>query len=283
MFCRERNISPFNANVPLILEFLAPLAKSVNNYGTLNNYRSAVALITNWDVGKDPIIKRFCKGVSVTKPQRPKYTETWDPSIALNFMSSLAPNSELKMDLLTMKLATLLALITAQRVQTLSKINISNIILNGDEVNIKIPDKIKTSSIGRYQPNLIIPSFTSNTKICPVNTLECYLQRTELLRGANENGLFVTFKKPYHQASQQTISRWIKQFLRKSGLNTDIFTAHSTRHASTSAAAKNGIDVETIRRTAGWTKNSEVFARCYQRPLVDQAEFAKSILQNTHL
>lgn len=277
-FCSERNTSPVNADVKSVLDFLTPIAKKLHNYATLNSYRSAVSLISSWDVGNNPIIKRFCKGVSVLKPQRPKYNETWDPSTVLDFISNLPPNDDLSLKSITLKLATLLALTTAQRVQTLSKINVKNIILNDVGASIKIPDRLKTSGGGRYQPNLAIPAFSQNQKICPVHTLKSYLQKTEEIRGPNEETLFITFKKPHHKASPQTISRWIKQTLMESGINTNIFTAHSTRHAATSAAASRGVDVETIRRTAGWSSKSEVFARCYNRPLaVKTFEFANSI------
>lgn len=194
-------------------------------------------------------------------------------------MTNLLPNDELSLETLTAKLTTLLALVTAQRVQTLSKIDVKNITIDEKGVIIRVPSTLKTSAVGRCQPSLILPAFTENLKICPVHCLKTYLKRTEVLRRPTEDGLLITFKKPHKRASPQTISRWIKQTLIKSGIDTNIFTAHSTRHAATSAAAMRGIDVETIRRTAGWTEKSEVFAKFYHRPiLTDASNFANAIL-----
>lgn len=58
------------------------------------------------------------------------------------------------------------------------------------------------------------------------------------------------------------------------------FTAHSTRHAATSIALKKEVDLETIRKTAGWSQNSQVFAKYYNRSIVLPKEpFAKAIIQ----
>ena len=43
--------------------------------------------------------------------------------------------------------------------------------------------------------------------------------------------------------------------IKNTDVDTSVFTAHSTRHASTSAAKRRGVDLDLIRKTAGWTKN----------------------------
>jgi hypothetical protein len=50
-----------------------------------------------------------------------------------------------------------------------------------------------------------------------------------------------------------TISRWIKNVLCLSGINTDIFKAHSTRSAATCAVFIAGIPIVDILKTDGWT------------------------------
>ncbi|CAD6229277.1 GSCOCG00012103001-RA-CDS, partial [Cotesia congregata] len=45
------------------------------------------------------------------------------------------------------------------------------------------------------------------------------------------------------------------------------YTAHSTRHASTSKAAERGVNVDEIKRVAGWSQKSQVFARFYNLPI----------------
>ena len=129
------------------------------------------------------------------------------------------------------------------------------------------------------QPTLTLPFFNENPNICVCTSLKVYLNRTKDRRGSI-NELFLTTTKPYKNASTQTICRWIKSTLKKSGLDTSKFSAHSTRHAATSAAARKGINLDTIRRTAGWTQKSKTFANFYNRPLATESNvsFAKAVL-----
>lgn len=95
------------------------------------------------------------------------------------------------------------------------------------------------------------------------------------------SALFLTFKKPIKEASKQSISRWIKTTLSEGGIYTSIFSIHSTRHAGgSSAAARAGISVDEIRRTAGRSANSSTFADFYNRLLIPSADVTKAIILN---
>lgn len=195
-------------------------------------------------------MRRFFKGLSSLRPSAPRYEHTWDPQLVLNHLSTLPDNSELTLDRLSRKTAILIALITAHRVQTLTAINISNISIGSSKIEIEIPERIKTSSAHNKQPLLVIPYFDSNVKICPARTLIAYLSATATIR-ASESYLFVTFKKPIHRATSQTVSRWIRDVLGESGIDVSVYKAHSTRNASTSAAYRQGVSIEAIRKAAG--------------------------------
>lgn len=213
------------------------------------------------------------------KPPMAKYSSTWDPYPVLSYLEGQFPLESLSLEQLTQKLVSLLALTSAHRIQTISLIKIENITINSTNVEIKIPDRIKTSGRDKNQPCLIFPFFKEKPQLCVASLITYYIGKTKLLRPANENRLFITFKKPHRAASTQTLSRWIKNVLGLSGIDSNIFKGYSTRHAATSAAARAGLNVDAIRKTAGWTKNSEIFNRFYNRPLAsDPTEFAKTIL-----
>ncbi|CAG5009444.1 unnamed protein product [Parnassius apollo] len=57
--------------------------------------------------------------------------------------------------------------------------------------------------------------------------------------------------------------------------------SHSTRHAATSAANRADLNLDLIRKTAGWSNNSETFARFYNRPLLDDPLLFSSTVCNT--
>ena len=185
------------------------------------------------------------------------------------------------MEELSKKVVTLLALVTGHRMQTLSLIDRSNINEVEECIEIKIPDKIKTTAPNKKQPLLIIPKYTEDESICPFSALKSYIQRTKNINSKSSK-LLISFKKPFNPVSAQTISRWIKDVLENSGVDTNIFAAYSTRHASTSAAKRKGISIDTIKSAAGWSKDSETFAKFYDKPLVkNQAtEFGKAVLKN---
>ena len=112
---------------------------------------------------------------------------------------------------------------------------------------------------------LFLSIFTENNKICPAATLQVYLQRTGQIRGEKDEHLFLTSTKPHRPASSATIARWIKTALTRAGINTTIFRAHSTRGASTSAAAEAGVSIPKILEAADWS-NRSTFERYYYHP-----------------
>lgn len=228
-------------------------------------------------LGAEEQIKRLLKGAYRLRPTVPKYVGTWDPKIVLDYIVNWYPNVSLPLEKITKKLAVLLALCTGHRAQTLSLVKVNNINKTPSGIKIVISDLIKTSAPGREQPILYLPYFTENIGICPATTLNDYLSLTKELRSAESEYLLLTIKRPHRVATAQSISRWVKQMLAESGVDVSIFSAHSTRHASTSAARSAGVSLDTIRKTAGWTKSSDTFAKFYQRPVIDEGSFARSI------
>lgn len=122
------------------------------------------------------------------KPQTPEYSQICDPAPVLNWLSTLYPNDTISFENLCFKLVTLLALITAQRVQTLSLIKLENIKISEEEILIRIPDRIKTSGLNRNQPLLKIPFFREKPRLCAASTLQAYMARTKALRVTTDFG-----------------------------------------------------------------------------------------------
>ncbi|XP_015123313.1 uncharacterized protein LOC107045524 [Diachasma alloeum] len=285
-FCLNNQIDVYTLNITRILSFLTEQFHKGASQGTINYYRSALSLLLGPEVGSDPNIKRFCKGVSNKRPSKPKYNDTWDPKVVLDLLETWPSNEALSLKLLTLKLTILLALTTSHRMQTLSVIDIRNVRVLVDSIEIKIPATIKTSgtsaSSNKKRPTLILPFFTQNKRICVATTLRDYLQATQDLR-INTSNLLISYKKPHNKVTAQTISRWIKEILKECGIDTEIFTAYSTRHASTSAAKRSGISVDLIKQTAGWTKKSKAFANFYHLELTeDKTKYAKALLSRTN-
>lgn len=266
---------PTSANV---IEFLTMRFSENASYSTLNSSRSAISLIAKGDISNDVIISRFFKGVFRRRPSAPKYSETWNIEQVLEYIENQDNLENQNLKFISEIATTLLVLVTAHRLQTIALINVDEIVMSSSGLQIKIPDRIKTSKLGKNQPLLIIPFFTERPKVCVATIILHYLKITESIRGGNKK-LFLSTVKPHKPVSPQTIGHWIKSLLSKAGIDTDKFSAYSTKHASVSTAFRKGIDIDTIRRTAGWTDGSRTFARFYNRPLTEpNNRFAISIL-----
>ena len=73
----------------------------------------------------------------------------------------------------------------------------------------------------------------------------------------------------------------MKNVLNKSGLDTEMSTAHSSRYASTSAAKRKGVNIDSIRKTARSTANSMTFTKFYDLQVIeDKNAFAKAVLKS---
>ena len=79
------------------------------------------------------------------------------------------------------------------------------------------------------------------------------------------------------------MSKWVNNVLQASGIDISLFTAHSIRHAATSKAYSVGVSLDVIRRIAGWSSNSTLFAKYCNRiisdDISDQGDFVTSVLK----
>ncbi|KAB0798697.1 hypothetical protein PPYR_09690 [Photinus pyralis] len=164
-FCASRNMDNTVRDFSRVLLFLSEEFQRGASYGTLNSYRSALAFLLSPAVAVDPDIKRFFKGIQLLRPTMPRYEASWDPQVVLKYLSSLDSNN-IPLPILSQKLTTLIALATAQRLQTLSVIDVRNIIELPSGIEIKIPDRLKTSRHSTFQPILFFPHFRDNPQIC---------------------------------------------------------------------------------------------------------------------
>lgn len=269
----------FNSKTIDIIKFLTKLFEEGASYSSLNTARSAISLISVCNINKDGMIPRFLKGTFKQRPAKPKYDSTWDVTPVLNFIEKLHSNDwELK--IMCQRLATLLILTTAQRLQTLALINIDNIQKSDKNIRIKITEQIKTSKPGTFHPELVLPFFKDRPGLCVASAVLDYVKHTHDLRNENTRNLFITSIKPYRAVTSQTIGHWIKSLLSRAGINMTQFTAYSAKHAAESAAYKNGVDITTIRRSAGWASGSNTFFKFYNRPIQEIVDdFALKVLQ----
>ena len=88
--------------------------------------------------------------------------------------------------------------------------------------------------------------------------------------------LFLSYIKPHKPVTSQRIAHWIKMLLKDAGIDTSIFSAHSVRGASATAAKEKGVTLSDILHTADWSSDT-TFRRFYYRP-VKEATYASRVL-----
>jgi site-specific recombinase XerD len=282
-FCQQSGIKPQAPSIQEILKFLASLYESNMSYMSINSARSALSTylgrIDENIIGENVLIKRFMKGVWRLRPPNPKYNVTWDVNLVFELFKLWPESSSLPLQPLSYKLVSLIALTTGQRVQSLIKIKLENIIWS-DPVQIVIKDCLKTTSFSKPNPVLQLPSYSKDLKLCVIDTLRCYVSKTESIRSCNQ--LLIQTNKPHGPVCTQTVSNWMRRVLHEAGIDTNVFSAHSFRHASTSAAANKGLGVDSILKCVGWSKSSKVFARHYNRPIQQVCEFGNTVLSTAN-
>lgn len=282
-FCQENNYDIFNANHTQLISFLTTKFEQGASYSSINTHRSALSTILGTKITLDDNVNRFIKGVYRLKPPNPKYSATWDTNKVLDFVSKFYPYTDITLEDLSRKTITLLAIASAQRMQTLSLIKLKNISIEIDNIVIKVPDLIKTSRPGAFQPLIRLPFIKENPSICPATAIRTYIDKTSPLRHEHlDEHLFISMRYPHKKVGSQTLGHWVKKTLHDSGIDISIFGAHSTRHASTSTAHRLGVNLEVVRKAAGWSNSSNVFLKYYNREVnnPDENKFAEAIFNN---
>ena len=221
-----------------VIEFLLTLFNNGLSYSSLNTARSALSsLLPSIDsipVRQHPLVIRFLKGVFESRPAMPRYTAVWDVNQVLDYLKTLYLVNEISLKSLTLKLIMLLALVTAQRGQSLLFLNVDSMIAPGSSIVFRLQEHVKHSKPGSKSMVIEFKSFT-DPRLCVVTTLEEYLTRRKFARAARScSQLLLSYVKPYGPVSRDTISRWVKFVLQSSVIDVNIFKPHSTRSASTS-------------------------------------------------
>ena len=286
-YARDKRYNILNPKLNEALNFMTYLFDLGLNYSTLNTARSALSnVITLTDFptilfGQHPLVIRIMRGVFTLRPNFPRYTEIWNVADVLNYIDDMGNcNDDLSLMNLSFKLCTILALVSGQRVQSLHLLDINLMHRHKDKIVFEIKEPLKQSRPKYHLNHVEFIAFPHNQNLCVVNTLNSYIKKTCNLR-KNHTKLLISYKKPHCPVSKDTISRWIKMLLGKSGINIDIYTAHSTRSASTSAARESGLSLNIIMSKVGWS-SSTTFSQFYNKPIIDDNShvYANSVLNS---
>lgn len=249
------------------INFLATLFRAGLGYSAICAARSALSCYLDIagcpQFGEHCLVKRFVKGVFELRPAFPKYASTWNVDVVLEHLELYYPHEQITLKELSYKLVMLLALLSAQRCQTLHSLSVNSMHLSNSKCVFYLNVLLKHSRKGKHLAPLEFLAFPQNKALCIVSVLKEYLRRTKEFRGC-EDKLLLSYQKPYKPISKDTLARWMRDVLTRANVDTQVFGAHSTRAASTSAAASRGVPMDVILKAAGWSSES-TFSRFYHK------------------
>ena len=206
----------------------------------------------------------FMKGVAKMLPRTPKYSDIWDPQQVLEFLKKWGPAKLLNLMQLSVKTVLLVLLATGHRPQTMVHFSLDNLRMKKSVFKFTITENLKHSRGNAPATEVEIQTFPADKRICPINYLTAYMNRTKSIRTSRK--IFITTTAPHNAVSVDTISRWVKFGLQRSGINVKKFAPGSIRAASTNAAYRQGAPLQTILKAAHWSSSS-TFATWYKKPL----------------
>ena len=263
-------------SVLFYLQYLKGLGKS---YSVINTYKSmliqTLKLLGNKWCDLPVYISRFMKGVFNSIPPTPRYLQSWDVSVVVDYLRKLFPLETLDLKMLTLKLVALVSLTIAPRAQTLVALNLDDMTIFDDKIVFSIKKLLKTSKPGKkFQVNVF---HFEKEELCPMHTLLHYIDKTKGLRKCRQLLVSYVF---YNSVLTKTVARWLKDVLHSAGIDISIFKAHSYRGAAASAAFSRGCSLNEILKTGDWSSVRN-FKRYYlrQEPVTDKSNsFARSVL-----
>ena len=276
-YCSDRGMDPMMQGTVEFLNFLSFCFGNKSKWGYLRSFVPALTKYTR--MVNMPMVKRLLKGVFKLRPPVARHTSIWDVNTVLHYLHAMRVDTFQNKIL---KMATLLMLLSGNRVNMLSHFKLTNLFINKEEATFVFDEALKHSRPNWNTERMTFRAFPQLPGLCPVRAIEEYLE--ERMQLSQEEAFFVTQVKPWNAAASDTISRWIKTMLGHAGIDSGKYTAHSCRSAVTSAAAFNGISLTTICKSASWSRVT-TFKKHYLKEISEHYDlnvenFGELTLQN---
>lgn len=152
----------------------------------------------------------------------------------------------------------LLCLISCRRVSDVRALDLAGRMISPQWVSFVISRLTKSLS-----QSVEYPAFPHNNKLCVLQYLKVYEERTLARRTDPLGQLLISIQKPFRPVAAATLARWVKS---EAGIDVSIYVAHSARGAMASKAYTLGSRLEDILRAADWSSDS-MFKMFYYKPI----------------
>ncbi|XP_052228467.1 uncharacterized protein LOC127842790 [Dreissena polymorpha] len=225
-YCSGREINPVSVSINDVIEFLTTEYNKGLGYYSLNTARSSLTslgiIIDNYQAELHPIVVKFIKGVFNLRPPVPKYCCTWDVDKVLNYLRKLSPVKLISLKDLTFKLVILIALAKAARIQTVQLLSVNNLKKLRSKFVVYFDGLLKQSRPSCNQSYIELTAYPQDRRLCVYTVVKEYLVCTKPARTGDNDRLLLSLIKPYKAVSRDTVSRWIKTVMIRSGIDVSV-------------------------------------------------------------
>jgi hypothetical protein len=250
----------------------------------LNGMRSSVASV--YEVlhkHKTPLadtqeIKAFFRArTRQEKVNTSKTNDIWDIKQLLAFLETWGANETMELDRLQTKTMAILCVSTFWRPRSdIGRLQWQDVTFywdpqgSGQPTGARILARNPKEGIQKDTTLAVLPQ---QSLLCPVSTLLTFIIRSQQKRQhlAQNHTLFLAYIDHHTQSpkcmDEKTVATKLKNTLKEAGINTKVYSTHSIRSASASAAYHQGIDTNTIKRHGNWSLNSDTFERYYLKDM----------------
>ena len=131
-----------------MLAFLSRLFTEGLEYRTINGYRSAMSAYQEKaegvSIGQHPKVCQLLSGIFNKRPSQPKYIANWDISKVTDYIDTLGNDENFFIKIITLKLTTLLAIISSNRASELTYLGTRHIAFKENSVIFHFSKLTKT-------------------------------------------------------------------------------------------------------------------------------------------
>ena len=166
------------------------------------------------------MVTSFLKGAFHDRPPLPCYTMTWNVHSVLDYLEGLGTNTSLSLEQLSHKLCMLLALTRPFQSVDQAALQVGRCSFRSEGVTILLATQAKLSRQGKaLRKHFSHPSLTIENYVCPVTSLQKYIDVASSIRLEGKVKLFVAIVKPQNPVFSATVARWLKGILQSDWIN----------------------------------------------------------------
>ena len=194
-FCKTIGQDPFICDPVIIVKYIRSIYDNGAAYSTVNLHRSCISKFHagygSISAGAHPLVSQAVKAVFRLRPPLPKYVHTFDISLVFAYISSLPPNKELSLKLLSWKTLFLLTSSTISRLSSLARLGSQLLVFEvskylkhncviilkfnfQDHCILSFTSLEKQGRPGNIRGYLRVLRFIEDPNLCPVEALVCY-------------------------------------------------------------------------------------------------------------